>query len=323
MKRILLKALQKINRLRYPGLEKDYVACIASNHYSRLHELKFVAHDYLVKKRYKKISYHGEFQQELTFVLPYAYWHYCNGTLSKTQSSKDTRFFYFFSPDHEEHFEKREWKGWSHSFDIPNMGHCNTFDYSKWRAVPLKDHYRNNRYVFDKPTLVIANKYNIEWGKPPVNFLDLKTLDTLFSRFKDHYQIIYNRPKSHHIVNDHSEILELHEREWIRRYHPEVITLEDLYDKRPPFVKAFNHLQLLVYANCENFISVHGGTAALASYFGGVNIILSKMGFEHIFREYDTIFPKLSGARILHATSEAEVISLASQQFQGRALVQI
>jgi hypothetical protein len=80
-------------------------------------------------------------------------------------------------------------------------------------------------------------------------------------------------------------------------------------------VKNFNHLQLMVYANCNHFISVHGGTSALASYFGGVNVILSKSGIEHYFKEFETIFPALSGAKILHATSEEKMFQCLSEHY--------
>ncbi|MEJ5961714.1 hypothetical protein [Pedobacter immunditicola] len=63
----------------------------------------------------------------------------------------------------------------------------------------------------------------------------------------------------------------------------------------------------MVYANCDFFVSAHGGTAALASYFGGHNIILSKRGIEHDLNEFTTIFPALSGAKIHHAKTDSEV----------------
>jgi hypothetical protein len=62
---------------------------------------------------------------------------------------------------------------------------------------------------------------------------------------------------------------------------------------------------------------MHGGTAALASYFEGTNIILSRPGggMEHHFDEYNTIFPALSGATILHAKTPEDVIHLVEQQY--------
>jgi hypothetical protein len=270
------------------------------------------------KKPYKTINYKGEFQQELAFILPFAYWHHLNGTLQKTISCKNTRELYFFSNDHEELYAERDAESNFSDYEVPNMAHSNTYSYSKWAQVPLKAQYKNDLFLFEKPILVIANKYNMEWDEFPINFIDIPTLDRIIRKCKDNYQIIYNRPLSRHIVSDNSDILDLKEHQWLRDTYPEVLLMSDLYQRNKGKVNNFNHLQLMVYANCSHFISVHGGTAALASYFGGINIILSKKGVEHIFDEYNTIFPLLSGAKVVHAATETEVLNYMDEHFQTR-----
>ena len=103
--------------------------------------------------------------------------------------------------------------------------------------------------------------------------------------------------------------MDLKEHDWLRKMYPEVLMMNDLYEQHRDWVTNFNHLQLMIYANCERFISMHGGMAALASYFVGVNVILSHPGggMEHHLNEYATIFPVLSGATILHAKNTDEV----------------
>ncbi|WP_230680119.1 hypothetical protein [Pontibacter sp. 172403-2] len=288
---------------------------IRDNYYSRLNQLGFIGKDYFDKKKYKVIEFQQEFQQELTFVLPFAYWHHLNGTLLKTISCKNTKDLYFFSENHEEKYDVRLWRPLSASYDVPNMTHCNTFSFSKWARVPLKEHYQNDRFRFDKPLLIIANKYNIEWDGAPINYLDYATLNQIITTYKDKYQIVYNRPSSGQIVEDNSEILDLKEHARMRQEHPEVIVMDDLYAQHKATVNSFNHLQLLLYANCSHFISVHGGTAALASYFGGTNIIFSKRGVEHYFNEFSSIFPALSGARILHAKTEKAVLRYLEEYY--------
>ncbi len=296
-------------------MPKKYRYFIRDNYYSRLVQASYYYKDYFNKKKYKVISYHGEFQQELTFVLPFAYWHYLNGTLDKTISCSHTKELYFFSENHIEQFSERVWKPTQDEFEIPNMTHNKDFTYGKWARVPLKQTYKNDTFVFDKPILIIANKYNTEWDQSPLNYFNKKTLEKIFSAYGDKYQVIYNRPSVSEIVPDNSNILSLDEFQWIRENFPGVIILSDLMPSENTIVKNFNHLQLLVYANCEHFISVHGGTSALASYFGGTNIILSKSGIEHYFKEFDTIFPVLSGAKILHATSEKKIFKYLSEYY--------
>ncbi|MGV3560307.1 hypothetical protein [Larkinella arboricola] len=118
-------------------------------------------------------------------------------------------------------------------------------------------------------------------------------------------------------MGDNSEILDLNEYAWIREAHPEVLLMNDLYERHSKEVNNFNHLQLLVYANCNRFISMHGGTAAFASYFEGINIILSDPGngMEHHFKEFETIFPQLSGAKILHAKNREEVLQYVNLHY--------
>jgi hypothetical protein len=94
--------------------------------------------------------------------------------------------------------------------------------------------------------------------------------------------------------------------------------MDDLYKENRGKARNFNHLQLMVYANCENFISTHGGTSVLASYFKGTNVILSKQGPEHTFHCFEKLYPKLSGARIFHAKTDNELKQYINSQFNVR-----
>lgn len=197
--------------VRYPRLRRDRWYFVRDNYFSRLIQIRFFKQDYQTKEPYKVIDYQSEFQQELLYVLPFAYWHHQNGTLKQTISCTGTAPFYFFSPNHVERYTHRDWRTAYERYDVPNMPHSPTFGFSKWTRVPLKSQYRNDWFVYDKPLLVIANKYNIEWDKPPVNYLDLPTLDRIIGTLHDRFQIVYNRPLPARIVGDNSETLDLHE----------------------------------------------------------------------------------------------------------------
>jgi hypothetical protein len=297
-------------RLRYPRMREDLRRMVRDNWYARMLQAKYLLKDYLLKKPYKEIHFRGEFQQELLFVLPFAYWHHKNGTLRKTVSCRHTEALYFFSPKHEAAYNRRSVKATFEAFHIPNLSHSNHYSFHKWLPVPLKAQYANSIFVYEKPLLIIANKYNREWNQPPINYLDIATLQQIITACSHQYQIIYNRPKPQDIVEDNSEILDLGEHEWLHTHHPEVLLMDDLFAQHRHKVKSFNHLQLMVYANCSHFVSVHGGTAALASYFGGTNIILSNPTWarEYPMKEWKTIFPKLSGATIIMAHDGAAAV---------------
>lgn len=317
MKTLLLKSLYVLAALRYPRIRADLRYFVRDNYFARLNQLRFWQADFITKKPYKVVEFYGEFDQEIRYAMPFAYWHFLNGTLKQTIASKNTQPFYFFSPDHVEKYEKRAWEAGYGNYTIPNMTHAPGYDFSKWARVPFKAHYKNDRFVYDKPLLIIANKYNIEWDKPPINFLDIPALDQLISTLKSRYQIIYNRPLGGQIVHDNSEIMDLGEHVWLRQNHPDVLLMNDLFDQHRADVQNFNHLQLMVYANCDHFISMHGGTAALASCFGGTNILLSYPGggFEHDFNEYENLFPALSGAKILHARNRDELLNMVEKTY--------
>lgn len=315
MKKLYLKFLYVIASLNYPSVLKDYRYFIRDNYFSRTRQILFFWKDYMAKPKYKVIEFQGEFDQELRYVIPFAYWHHLNGTLKKTISCTNTKELYFFSEDHEERHTKRIWELGYSNYEIPNMTHSASFSYTKWKQVPFKSFYKNDVFRYDKPILLVANKYNIEWDDAPLNYFNLEFLDWLITHYSDTYQIIYNRPLNTQIVSDNSEILDLNEHCWLRERHPGVILMNDLYEANIGLVNNFNHLQLMVYANCDRFISAHGGTAAFASYFGGINVILSKRGIEHHLKEFDSIFPQLSGATIYHAGNENALKAYVKKYF--------
>jgi hypothetical protein len=314
MKKLINKILGAYVHNRYSNIDKSLRYFIRDTLYCDLIQGKYFFRDYVTKRRYKTIAFNGEFGPELQFVLPFAYWHYKNGTLKETQSCQGMKEFYFFSPDHKEIFDLRSNEG-NYNFDVPRVLYSHNYNIKKWLPVPLKEIYRNDIYQFPKPVLIVANRYNMEWNGPPISFLSIEMLEFIFNHLKEDYTIIYNRPGPKHITMDNSEIYELNEFEWIRANYPKVILMDDLYQQNKGNAKSFNHLQLMVYANAENFISTHGGTSVLASYFGGINIILSKHGPEHTFGCYNKLYPKLSGASILHAKTDEELKQMICENF--------
>jgi hypothetical protein len=308
------KLLSLYIRLRYPNVPYNLRYFYRDTYNCKLSQLKYVFQDYISKKAYKNISFNGEFAPELQFVLPFAYWHYKNGTLKSTHSSKYTRELYYFSPDHHEDFHTRSNEG-NYNFEVPRVLYSQDYDMNKWLPVPLKDQYQNEVYRFKKPLVIIANRYNMEWDGPPISYYSISQLEEMFNYLEERYTIIYNRPRPENITGDNSDIYDLGEFEWIKINFPEVILMEDLFAANKAKANNFNHLQMMVYANANHFISVHGGTATLASYFGGVNLILSKQGPEHFFNCYQDLYPKFSGTKIVHAKSDEELFKYLTENF--------
>ena len=247
-----------------------------------------------------------EFGYEMIQVLPYAYYLHTQGKLKKTISAKNTKSLYYFSPNHEERYDKRTWfnqKDINAKFPIKNI-HTSDLDTNKWICPPLKEHYKNNEFIYDKPIYIISNKYNIEWGRQPINFIDVNTLDTIIDNLNDKYQIIYYRPESNMIINDESNILELNDKKMILQKYKDVILFEDLYEKNE---YDYLTLQLKVFANSNNFISVQGGTSVISSFFKGINIIYTVKGQETVFNSYKW-YNKFSGSNIIYCNDYNKLI---------------
>jgi hypothetical protein len=242
-------------------------------------------------------SYAEEFGYELIRIVPYAYWLHQKGELEKTISAIDTESLYYFSPNHEEKYLKRvPTIQINHSkFPIKNI-HVPELDKSKWEAPPYKEIYKNPDFVFDKPMVIIMNKYATEWNGPPRNFLSYKMIETLFDYLTPNYQVIYNRADKH--TSDEVTQKNLNEKGLIRKKYPEVILFEDLFQKyKDRFT--FNTLQMLIYANCDNYISVQGGFSVLASYFAKKNFIYATAGNEVKVGSYKW-YNEFAGSEIHH-----------------------
>lgn len=301
--KLLTKFLGLLVIVRYGKLPTSIRYYYRDTYLCQVRQLRYFFKDYIFKPRYKVVEFSGEFAPELQFALPFAYWHYKNGTLKSTKSSKYTREMYFFSEDHQEVFDSRTNEG-NYNYELPRILYSQDYDMKKWEPVPLKAEYANDIYRYSKPVLIIANRYNMEWDGPPISFLSKEMISYIVSRLSDKYTIIYNRPRPSNITMDNSDIYDLDEYDWLKENYPEVKLMEDLYQENRGGARNFNHLQMLVYANATRFISIHGGTATLASYFGGINLILSKQGPEHHFHCYEKLYPKFSGAEIYHAKTD-------------------
>ncbi len=267
--------------------------------------------------------YFGEFGFELQVVVPYAYWLHRNGRLRKTQSTGDTKCFYYFSPDHQ------ELPGGRSFIPVPEYPNGVTsrgrfdvhafprqLDTTQWTAPPYKSIFRNTTLQWSKELCIVCNKFTAEPSilfRHSVNFIAVPDLLELLKVLTPHYQVVYVRPRSSDIVNDHQPIEPFGDFEAIATHFPEVLTIQQLHALHPEFT--FNELQMRLFANCERFISVLGGSAYLASYFGGTNVVYARAGWEVQADAYTNWFHLFSGARMRHARKPRELHEMVRQEF--------
>lgn len=143
-----------------------------------------------------------------------------------------------------------------------------SFTLENWSPPKIKNKWKN--YLkYDKPTIVVQNKYTLEWMKAPFNYFSVEFLNEFFEIFKVKYQILYIRPDSNRkdYYTDENKILKFGDYDLIKDKHPEIITIKDVMDKHPEL--NFNTAQFAIHATSDKHISPSGGNACLSAYFGG------------------------------------------------------
>ena len=258
-----------------------------------------------------------EFGYELLSSVPYAYNLYLKGELEETISGFDTSGLYFFSPKHTETNCERSWdnmsKLWNTKF--PNIViHRPQLDWDLFSPPPFKEFYKDKSISFEKETIVIFNRYNNEWGGPPINYLDLQTLNTLFNMLSDEYQVVYVNLTKGDKYFDGAKPLELNDDEILKK-HPKVFSLYDIMVMYPDL--SINEIQLRLFANCSKYISSNGGQLILSAYFGGENIIFSKKcrELDPNVNSFYKWYHKLGGGVFQHVDTYENLIQLVKEKW--------
>lgn len=230
------------------------------------------------------LEFSGEFGEELNNFIPYVYWLFSIGEMQsrkiKTYKGMEA-FYYFLRKDQIETKVASRNYAVAPSFMPHASGLFSTKGGMEW-APPYRDAFRDT-VKFDKPILVVHNKYTSEWGDKPVNFIELDTLNEIFNQFKHSYQIIFfeaARASSTSLgyTHDHQEIVQYNDYE-VAKEHKEVIVFADYAASKTN--SNYNELKLNIFSNAYYFITTQGGNAHMASLFpGSLVIVLHKAGRE-------------------------------------------
>lgn len=220
-----------------------------------------------------------ELGYELISVLPYANYLNSLGILEKTISGNDTECLYFFSPKHEINPYPRSFF-YNSKCTTPNIRiHVPELDKRNFLPPDLKSYWSERipdklRKRFKKELVIICNRHNIEWNHRPINYFDLDTLRKMFILLQDKYQVVYINVEGRPELYDNCPPQPFGDFDLLKEF-PKVINFHDLCKE---FKFSFNTLQLMTFCMCQKFITMNGGHAILAAYFGGENIIMSKHG---------------------------------------------
>lgn len=264
------------------------------------------------------IDTNPEFGIELTLVVPYAYWLHTEGKLEKVITTKGMKPFYYFCNNVEERYDHRtvdnaaagmdkipndwiygfkgnaelykdEWPEWEEFADVERG--CGILDYNKWKLPNYNTQFKNDTFKFEKPYIVISNRYNWEHGKPPVGYFDIKCLYNIFNELTSKgYIVIYKRPKNTEFPLDQNEINTLNRKEnltanidtigvindyELTTYYDDVYLLDDIVAGHSSMT--YNEVQLNLFTNASGFITMGGGSTLFpclfkkptVAYYGG------------------------------------------------------
>lgn len=240
-----------------------------------------------------------EFGSELILVVSKVYSEKKKNSDVGVITSSLMKPFYFFldeSKIDEKYTKRAPGSPWGnlHSPTLPK-----DFDYPDF-----KNHYKKFKLPFDtdKEIILISNKYNMEWSKPPINFLNIDTLREIFTILSKKYLIVYNRVKPEKIIEDNSKMLDLDDYELVNEFE-NVIDINNITSNY-----TINELQLIIGAHSNHKISVQGGTSILSSLTGGENNIFVVKGGELKHNTYEKWYNQLSNCKIkTHNTYESLV----------------
>lgn len=193
------------------------------------------------------------------------------------------------------------------------QNHRPSWTNNHWLPPPLKQMWKG--YLkYDKPVLVIQNKYTIEWCQGVFNYFPVDVLEQIFSLFQETHTIIYIRPrgKEKNYFKDENQILKFEDYKLIKRKFRSVITIEDFWWKLRKL--DFNQRQFAIHACADRHISVSGGNACLAAYFGGDLLMFDSPEGQGAGRgvwKTDSWLKELGGARVYGFNDHSSLVAKA------------
>jgi hypothetical protein len=98
----------------------------------------------------------------------------------------------------------------------------------------------------------------------------------------------------------------------LNRY-PEVVQFNQLFSQLDGSSHNYNRIQLAVHARASRFISVAGGSAVIASYFGGVNVIMTAHSIP--FEAIGGFYSRFAGTRVVAVSTDEELMERVGEEY--------
>jgi len=241
------------------------------------------------------LEFTGEFGAEVNSFVPFIYWLHRTGLMRDRwiRTYAGMRAFYFFLDDRQilEKAEPRRyvWPAQRPLWLPTRDDHASLR--SPFEMFPdYRAHYKDGSFETAKPLLIVHNKYSVEWGQRPINYLPPELLWHVFEEIGERFQIVYLRPgvlggEPAGYSGDHQLDLAFGDLEVVRHFS-DVWLFDELAREIRPRTD-YNELKLRLYAHAWFHLTAQGGNAHLAALFsGGMVAILHRFGQEirHSYR---------------------------------------
>ncbi|HET9730446.1 MAG TPA: hypothetical protein VFR41_13525 [Acidimicrobiia bacterium] len=270
-----------------------------------------------------RIEYRGEFGPEITTFIPFAAWLKREGHLSgrRVVTYAGMRPYYYFlaGSEFEERNEARHWVP-ERERDWPSNSTYTALA-NPWHVYPdYRQRYRDAGRAFERPVLFIQNKFAVEWGEGPINYLPLDSLRRLLELTADRFDVVYSRPRANAsgYSADDAACCDYPDHAVVRQF-PNVIDFEA--ECRHSGAN-YNQAKLEVLAKTHLFVAVQGGGAHVLACFGdSVLLLLHTTGSEypHAYQRGPYKYLSARPPKLLVAQNTSEFKSAV--EIVGRAIV--
>ena len=241
----------------------------------------------------KELKFEGEFGSEIVTFLPFVFNLKNKGLMSNrfvsTYAGMEA-YYYFLSSNQllqknvSRNFIAFEDRWWPHSDERYRVK-------IDGEIFPI---FQTKTKKFRKPVIFIQNKYCIEWGDRPINFIPLTVLEQIFQFTKKTHSIVYSRQgvalKQNHlgISLDHNAELYFEDEKLCRDFsHIKILEKSRMF-------RSYNANKLRYINRADLLIGVQGGSTYPWAYFHKNAVILHVKGNEKEFSYDHGVFKFLS-----------------------------
>ena len=233
------------------------------------------------------MEFHGEYGIEICTFIPYINYLLNSGgegEMNITTYEGMQPYYFFMDPAKIKY--KKERRNWvpsparslmpDHLKDEDEFFKSNSSCSDQYLVPDYYTYYKQFKVETPKPILIIQNKYNMEWGGPPINYIKTETLEKTLPYLCKNFKVIYIRSNDVKLPGYSSDMNEMYEfqlddKDMIRSKFPEVTLFEDMLSDFPQY--DFNTLKCILFASADTIVTVLGGAHFFAVCFPCKQII--------------------------------------------------